>query len=348
MQNSPFKDGRLAMSPGAMKIAAKALSKGRPVPAIMAGLRHDAEKAGGPLRLPYPIEREVLITGAFGSGWMTLTAAVMKDVINAGYRIIRFTSKNPEKCYPKDGPPSMIIWGSDPWFHGWESETGISVMNMHDIEGNVTKQVKRYLDSSLAKDSVLVTGLHLDPQVLSEEREEELIQGAVKALSERDDLSDCVLVLESVPIGERHVDLLRKKFAGVIRSFSVYSPENESVNPDTPCLFGYGSCVSAVVSSRGIFYAGRYGDRKVADALTQVRVTSGEPAPWDGEEIRFDFQDRSREDQPREEIVRAIRRLKSVIEDDDGNLLLKTHTERLNAVAQACGYADWHAAEGRK
>lgn len=350
MQNSPFKDGRLAMSPGAMKIAAKALAKGRPVPAIMAGLRHDAEKAGGPLRLPAPIEREVMITGASGSGWMTLTDAIMKDVINAGYRIIRFTNKSPRECMPKDGPSSMIVWGPDPWFHGWEDETGISVMDMHAIEGDVTKQVKRYIDNSLAEDSVLVTGLHLDHHVLSEERKAELIQGAVKALAGRDDLADCVLVLERVPIGQNRVDLLRKKFAGVIRSFSIHSPENEAVKPDTPGLFGHGACIFVGVSSKGIFYAGRYGDRNVAEALTEVRVTFGEPAPEDGEEVRFDFHDRSREEQPREEIIRAIiraiMRLKGAIEDDDGNLLLKTHTDRLNAVARACGYADWQAADG--
>ena len=347
MQNSPFKDGRLAMSPGAMKIAAKILAKGRPVPAIMAGLRHDAEKAGGPLRLPAPIGREVVITGASGSGWMTLTDAIMKDVINAGYRIIRFTNKDPQKCYPKDGPSSMIVWGPDPWFHGWEGETGISVMDMHAIEGDVTKQVKQYLDNSLAEDSVLVTGLHLDHHVLSEERKAELIQGAVKALAGRDDLADCVLVLERVPIGQNRVDLLRKKFAGVIRSFSIYSPENQSVKPDTPGLFGDGACISADVANNN-FCIGLYGDRNVAESLTGVRFAFGEPVPRDDKEVRFDFQDSSREEQPREEIVRAIRRLKSVIEDDDGNLLLKTHTDRLNAVAQACGYADWHAAAGRK
>lgn len=351
MEISPFKHGRLAMSPEAMKIAAKILAKGRPVPAIMAGLRHDAEKAGGPLRLPAPIKREAMIIGTLGSGIMPLSRELVNDVSNSGYRIIRFTHATPRFFLPEDVHASRVIWGPDQWFHAWEGETGISMMDLHAVKGSVHEKVGRYLDSSFAEDTVVMTGFRLVNLLFtSREIYENVRDGAVEAILGRKDLSDCVLVLEDVDLGARATESLRNKFAGVFGTFSAYEMERLSFGPDMPCVFGKDSYICGPEEGGINFDAGQYGDRNIKELLTDIRITFRDPDAEvkPGEDVRFDHRSTTRRERPREEIAKAIKRLRADLQNENDQPLLKTHTDRLNAVARACGYQDWQAAQGRR
>lgn len=329
---TPFRRGQKALRTESMKRIAKDLATRDPLAAVMSGLRMHTAGPGAPFFLPGADYARLTVLGRFDSGHTRMGPALAQRAADAGYRVV------------------SVIADPQPWFgedRVWEDDgkTGWVRKGPHgDVRYlpfgrglfNIKREIDAFLGAALADDRTPHIALR-PPAPRAERGDFEACYAEILAglMAHRASLADCVLVFDDPDaaaavsahlIPPATLDALTEASAGVVRALPPGAAA-ETVRPGDPCVFAIGAGGYADGMDFGEALLGPYG--VVPSKEGTVRL----PTLIRDRDIHA----------PAPEIAEIVAKLKSV-----PGLSRLPHTARLDAVAKACGYFGWHAAEGRR
>lgn len=341
-----FFSGKFAMSSPAMKVAAQVLRShsqpdGASFHAVMAGLRKDN---------PYPLyvlsrdKKKTAIclssslawlSGDIASGSSQVAHAWQKASVRAGYRSVYITMDN-----------------SSYW--DW-SEDERHVLNLTDIDGMAMHDIKSCMDAAVEQmNNTTAHHLHIQVPNLSKANDN-ISKNYIEVASHFGEFIDnqTRVFFKDTGLPKAELSRLTEYFRELARKADSQVIVETKRMPDISSLMQENK--DDVILMRQLTQPPL--DPKMFNELTLPDFTvlkEGQGYHWNGrayfQPIEAPYDDAQPDVSGNVEKTQSkdTDRVVSKIEEARRKSLPKTHMECLEIVARACGYRNWHAAEGRR
>ena len=329
MDSSRLADGRLAMSNEAMKIVAKALTKVSPLSALRAGLRHDVDRNEF-LRI-----KRLTVLSEPGSGYTETSMGLAREAANAGFRTVMVVEVHQASLFYKRQIEGYEDWwkNSDserPWLLSRSApETEARLVNLaNSSRADHDSILQDYLSTDFLNDRVMDTTI---------------IVPSLREPIDPEEQKNCAEVLRTVTkVFERN----RALFSDVMVFFTNIGIGTTPLlsGADFPLVYASGDLRQPVSLQEGDDCMMIVGCRseKIEDWFCEVTLGTwglSRPGGFTRQtEYPFLFTPMAGHELS-EPVLRALRRMKGESFASMG------HVKKLDLVARACGYKDWHAAQ---
>lgn len=321
-----FNRGKLPLSNTAMKVAARNLQQfadhaAAASIAIRAALREDAkntyelwhrDKSKGRIGVDAPL---TWVSGGCGSGKTELTYAAARHAARNGYRVVTITTENNHPFRWQKGD-RVTVDLRESWPHSAEE---------------ITRQLMPQLSNAALINLIILCPVLMKSGVDAIPQMEQVRRLVIDALPR-----ECFLVIDD-PFSPYPMEPILPKLRSALGKTASMAIISSPYLPDAHSeVIAQGECL---ISMRMVEpYDCGFDHRNLREGMGYLHF-NGEITAIEGD-YEFDLD-------PAyvlsDQVRKAIERLEKILNTGETH----THMDRLEAVARACGYRSWHAAQGR-